>query len=282
MRIVLCAVCLCLLSFSASAFDWPSFEEPVTEFAASGSALYPEGFPAYMAFASRGDFSPSGTGEVIFRGLLPNGLGMSEMTAEYNGIRFVYANLSRTSASSDGENRRIATENIDGQGVLRKPLIFFAIDSLRHRIINPEILFSAPPGNQAPSLRRLRFSSVLDGGVLGETIDLWSWVRRSRIASGQYLVNLDWADGRFSWNDVDNIFSLRVYANGQLILRQGLEYFAENGEELSLIPGRSDNGDRLQISLRPGMNIIEVYLSDPKGLSQSYEFTIDGGPPGPE
>ncbi len=67
--------------------------------------------------------------------------------------------------------------------------------------------------------------------------------------------------------------------NEQLKFRQGLAFFAENDNNLILLPGRSGDIARIPVSIQPGENRIELSIEDAKGLSQTYEFTINGGVP---
>jgi hypothetical protein len=266
-----------------SGLSWPPGVSVVTDFADGESALQPEEPTPFLALGQaegRYEFSDSGT--VIFQGTLANGLGSVALTAQENDLRILYGNLDGSSrpAAADG-SVLLQTEALNGFSDVRKPLLMMVFDQKLHQIVNPELILDNPPGNQTPTLRRMRFSAIAADGSLSAPIDIWSWYRRSSVRAGEYLVDVDWADGRFSWNDIRDIHSLRMYVNGQLKFRQGLEYMAEDENRLVLLPGRSVDSRRVPISIRPGTNIIEVYVEDPKGLSQSYEFTIDGGLPQP-
>jgi hypothetical protein len=258
-----------------SGYPWPEDVTVVTEFASEVSALQPEEPAPYLALGSEEAFSIPTDSELIFRGRLPSGLGNAELRAGANDIRFLFGNL-----ADQGENGPIRwTEQISTWSAVRKPLLVMVLDHKLRYIINPEIVLENPSGNQAPTLRRLRFRSISADGQVSAPIDVWSWYRRFDLPAGEYLVAVDWADGRFAWNDVNDIFSLRMRVNEQLKFRQGLAFFAENDNNLILLPGRSGDIARIPVSIQPGENRIELSIEDAKGLSQTYEFTINGGVP---
>lgn len=283
--------------FCLSSFRWPADVEVVTEFASTQSPLT-SGRPApFLALNTAEGFSRSSDSPIVFQGKLPNGLGHIQAHADRQGYVHVYGNLNEEEL--DPDSPRLPTLFMNNWSELRKPLIYLIIDNRRRQVINPEIFMPNPEGNAPPSLRRLIFqpadspnnavesANAEQSGNAGQSanteqsaIELWSWYRRADIPNGEYLLSLDIADGRFEWNDVSRLFSVRLYVNGQLQYIKGNSYFVEDDGGIKLSPGESGDARSISISLRPGKNIIEVYLEDAKGLSQAYEFTIDGGAPG--
>lgn len=296
---LLFAVVFCnALIVSLWAIDWPVDGDVVTEFSSLSSALQP-GVPSpFMAMSAESGGVEAPEGELIFSGALTNGLGATRVYAQANDWRFGYANLAQdqdeqggaqsSSAGEQGAGEAIApvselvTAQISTWSQVRKPLIFFAFDTRRRRIVNPELLFDNPPDNRQPSLRRLRFAQLDERGTPGTYSDLWSWVRRAAYDAGEYAVLVDWADGRFVWNDVEQIFVLRFYVNGQLVYNRDLEFFEERDGKLGAPSDVSVFAQSIPVTIRPGENNVEVYLEDPKGLSQAYEFSINGGTAPPE
>ncbi|AHC14553.1 hypothetical protein [Salinispira pacifica] len=265
--------------FLFNSFRWPENAEVVTEFASTGSPLA-SGRPApFLALSSPGGYSRSSDSPVLFQGNLPNGLGFIQAYADAQGYVEVFGNLNGKALQPDSGD--LPTMGMNSWSELSKPLIYLILDHRRHQVVNPELFMPNPAGNAPPSLRRMIFrtpESVNEEEQNG--IELWSWYRRADIPHGEYILSLDTADGRFEWNDVGRLFSVRLYVNGQLQYIQGNSYFVEDEGGIRLFPGESGDFRSIPISLRPGKNIIEVYLEDAKGLSQAYEFTIDGGAPG--
>ncbi len=254
--------------FLICSFKWPSEDGIVTEFSSPDSLLQPGVASPYLAISADKGFEYAADGQLFFQGQLANGLGNIQAVSAQQGLVQVYGNL----GASDEQLRTARRTQWEDR---REALIFFVLDSERRRVVNPELLLRSPAGNAAPTLRKLRFVPVSSPGGAG-TVDYWSWYRRRSLGAGEYLLTIDWADGRNTWNDVQMAYSVRLLLNERLIYRSGAEYFYEEAGDLLLYPGHSQENGKILIFLKPGKNLIQVYLQDPKGLSNTYDFIVDG------
>ena len=259
-------------------FRWPDEGLLITEFSNSRSVLNSDDPAPYIALAGE-EFSYSAAGELIFGGKLANGLGHIQLIHSGNGLLHLYGNLS-AHVDEQPPTTALSAEEL-WQGASHS-LILMVFDGLNRRIINPELLLNNPANNTAPTLLRLVFSPAdLAYGEEQVSSSVYPWHVNSDLGidAGEYYLNIEWVDGRFTGNDVRQLYSLKLYVNGQLKYRQEIAYFQENKGALELFPGISGDITAIPVLLRPGKNVLELYLQDPKGLSGNYEFTIDGGTP---
>ena len=257
-------------------FKWPSEEALFTEFGDTRAVFNSDDQVPYIALAGE-DFNYLSTGRLIFQGRLPNGLGHIQLIHSGNGLFHLYGNLVSDRVAPFPANLPDTGRIYDDH-----PLILMVLDASNHRIINPELILNSPENNIAPTLQRLMFSRIPDNSSDGNSPDIQiiyprDTARTVRIDAGEYYIDIDCTDGRFTQNDVAKLYSVRLYVNGRLQYRQGMTYFQESRGSLELFPGISGDDNAVPVLLRPGKNILEVYLQDPKGLSSNYEFIIDGG-----
>ena len=256
-------------------FRWPKEEAVLSEFAGDGYLLQSNEPRPFMILAGE-DFSYLSKGELVFQGKLPNGLGNIQVIQSGNGLLHLYGNLS----GNTDDHTQLTTAPTWRGG---QQLILMILDSVNRRVINPEIILNNPVNNRVPILRGLNFfrTPVSRRPETEETLlqlrprDVSTVLR---MEAGKYYLSIDWVDGRFARNDVRQLYSLVLYMNGKLEFNREIAHFQENGGVLELVPKFFGDIETMPVLLRPGRNILEVHLQDPKGLSASYEFTIDGGP----
>ncbi len=256
--ILLCAM-LCTTSF-----EWPDDGELLTEFSGTDSIVQFGNNVPYMVFNEGAALHPP-SGTMVFQGRLPNGLGDIQVFSIENRFLYLYG----TAAASS-----------------RAILI---LDAAQRRIINPEILLGNPEENTAPALRKLTIfrKPVPDPNAdpepeadseaeLIKVLYPWNSGNVLRINSGEYFLSIDWVDGRRSFADVENLYSILLYMNGELAYQQGIMYFQEQQNSLELVPGFHGDITSISFMIKPGKNLLELYLQDPKGLSARYDFFITG------
>lgn len=258
--------CLCfwLCLWLCLSFKWPDGNVLLTEFAGTDSILqHPE--PASYIVFEGGEFTPPNGGELLFQGRLPNSLGYVQLFHDGNGMMYIYGD-----PSEGGDVAGTIVPEEPGQRIL------MVLDGLKHRVINPEIVLNNPGNNKAPALVSLNFFRTAQRSQQVAVLYPWNVNRARDFEAGEYYLSIEYTDGRFATADVRQLYSVLLYVNEELKYRQGIMYFQENQGALELFPGFSGDSNAISVLFEPGENNIKIYLQDPKGLSSSYEFIING------
>ncbi|MGI9256154.1 MAG: hypothetical protein ACR2PY_04395 [Salinispira sp.] len=252
-----------------TSFEWPDDGELLTEFSGTDSIVQFSNNVPYMVFNEGAALHPP-SGTMVFQGRLPNGLGDIQVFSIENRFLYLYGKANTSSALNGASSRTV-----------------IILDALQRRIINPEILLENPEKNTAPALRKLTIfrNPVPDPNAepeadsdaeLIKVLYPWNSGNVLRINSGEYFLSIDWVDGRRSFADVENLYSILLYMNGELAYQQGIMYFQEQQNSLELVPGFHGDITSISFMIKPGKNLLELYLQDPKGLSARYDFFITG------